>query len=297
MVSVLLIAAVILLYTMQNLFCRIYTGYYPGEKRNASPVYTVVSGLSVALVTFCFAGFSFSAKPLTLLLALLNAAALVGYNAFIIKASQTGSYSILMVFAIAGGIAIPAVVARFAFGDPLSVLKVISLLGIFVSVYMVSYKKEEKTEEKKKTRALFLIVCTALGICNGAYGALLDVQQRLTGESEKEEMVIITFLLGAIVSAIMLFVAEKKNTLKAFVQNKKSTVFLILCAVVSALAINVMVYILKLVDVTVLYTFDNSGVMVLSVLASWLLFKEKLLPINIIGCVTMCAALVGVAIF
>ena len=37
--------------------------------------------------------------------------------------------------------------------------------------------------------------------------------------------------------------------------------------------------------------------MVLSVLASWLIFKEKLLPINIIGCVTMCLALVGVAVF
>ena len=297
MVSVLLVSAMILLYTLQNLFCRIYTGHYPGQERNASPVYTVVSGLTVVLITFAFAGFSFSAKPLTLLFALLNAAALVGYNTFIIKASQLGSYSILMVFSIAGGIALPALVARIAFGDPLSLLKILALLVIFASVYMVSYKKEEKTEESGKARVRFLLICTGLAVCNGAYGALLDVQQRITGESEKEEMVIVTFLLAAVSSAVILALTEKKGTLKAFAQNKRSAFFLVTCSVICALAINVMVYVLKLVDVTVLYTFDNSGVMVLSVLASWLIFKEKLLPINIIGCVTMCLALVGVAVF
>ena len=296
MINVLLVSAVILLYTMQNLFCRIYTGYYPGQKHNASPVYTVISGLTVAVVTFFFAGCSFSASPLTVLFAVLNAAALVGYNAFIVKASQTGSYSILMVFAIAGGISIPALVARIGFGDPLSVLKALSLVGIFVSVYMVSYKKEEDSEEKRKNRAVFLLVCTGLAICNGAYGTLLDVQQRITGESEKEEMVIMTFLIGAVVAAVQLILSERKNSFSAFKQSKRSVVFLVLCAVISALAINLMVYIIRLVDVTVLYTFDNSGVMVLSVLASWVLFKEKLLPINIIGCLMMCAALVGVAL-
>ena len=297
MLEVALIGLVILLYTLQNLFCRIYTGCYPGEKHNASPVFTVISGLTVALVTFAFAGFSFSAKPLTLALAGLNAVALLGYNFFIVKASQTGSYSILMVFSIAGGIAIPAIVARLAFNDPLSWLKALSLVVIFVSVYMVSYKKEEQTEEKKKTRMIFLLVCTGLAICNGAYGALLDVQQRLTGTAEKEEMVFITFLLAAVVSATVLINTNAKAPIAAFRQTKRSLIFLIACSLICALAINVMVYILKLVDVTVLYTFDNSGVMVLSVLASWALFKEKLLPINIIGCITMCAALVGVALF
>lgn len=296
MLEATLIAFVILLYTLQNLFCRIYTGCYPGEKRNASPVYTVVCGLTVAVVTFMFAGLSFSASPLTVLFAVLNAAALVGYNAFIVKASQTGSYSILMVFAIAGGISIPALVAKFAFGDPLSVLKALCILGIFASVYMVSFKKEEAGEEKKKQRMLFLLVCTALAICNGAYGTLLDIQQRITGEPEKEEMVIMTFLIGAVVAAVQLVFSERKKSAEAFRQSKSSAVLLALCAIVSALAINLMVYIIPLVDVTVLYTFDNSGVMVLSVLASWALFKEKLLPINVIGCVTMCAALIGVAL-
>ena len=292
-----MVSAMILLYTMQSFFCRIYTDNYPGEKHNASPVYTVVSGLSVAIITFAFTGFSFSAKPITLLLGVLNAVALFGYNYFIIKASQRGSYSVMMVFLIAGGIVLPALVANIAFGDKISLLKALSIIVIFASVYLISYKKEEQSEEKKKARMLFLLICFALAICNGAYGAFLDVQQRLTGVGEKEEMVIVTFLLAALSSTITLFVANKKETPKAFVQSKRSLVFLIACSIVCALAINVMVYVLKLVEVTVLYTFDNAGVMLLSVIASRVFFKEKLTPINIIGCVTMCLALVGVAVF
>lgn len=297
MLEISLVSAMILLYTLQSLFCRMYTEGYPGEESNASSVFTVVSGLTVALITFGFAGFSFSAKPLTLLFAVLNAVALFGYNYFIIKASQCGSYSVMMVFLIAGGIVIPAIVAKIAFGDEISLLKILAMLVVFVSVYLVSYKKEEKTEEKRKARVLFLLICTGLAVCNGAYGTFIDVQQRITGVAEKEEMVILTFLFAALSSLVTLAVSEKKKTLAAFRQSKKSLLFLIACSIVCALAINVFVYVLKLVDLTVLYTFDNAGVMLLSVIASCVFFKEKLTTVNVIGCVTMCLALVGVAVF
>ena len=68
------------------------------------------------------------------------------------------------------------------------------------------------------------------------------------------------------------------------------------CAVVSALAVNVLVFVLPHVNLTVLYTFDNSGVMLLSVFASWLFLGEKLSLLNIAGCITMCAGLVAVTL-
>ena len=45
------------------------------------------------------------------------------------------------------------------------------------------------------------------------------------------------------------------------------------------------------------YTFDNAGVMVASVLASVIFLKEKLSLKNIIGCVIMCTALICFAVF
>ena len=57
-----------------------------------------------------------------------------------------------------------------------------------------------------------------------------------------------------------------------------------------------MVYTIGFVDTTILYTFDNSCVFLLSVLFSCFVFKEKLTRMNVIGCVTLCAALICISL-
>ena len=290
----LFIIAVVLLFTAQSLFCRMYTNHYPGKPQMASPVFTVISGFLIAAITFGFAGFSFSAQNTTLLLAICNALVLFGYNFFIVRASQLGSYAIMMVFSVAGGIVLPAIFAALAFKDEITVPQILSMIAIFAAVYMVSYKKkEEQTGERSK----FLLVCAGLGICNGAYGVLLDIQGRLTGANEKEEMLMLTFLGAALISVFPILFSEKRKTLSVFRQTRASLLFLIICAIAAAGAANLLVFILQLVSPTLLYTFDNAGPLLLSVLASCLLFKEKLTPLNAIGCAVMCAGLVCLSLF
>ena len=289
-----LIALVIILYTAQSLFTRMYTDYYPGDKSLTTPVFAVVCGVIVTVVSFIFSGFSFSCGWLTVLLGLINAAILYGYDAFIIKASITGPYSILMTFSLTGGIVVPAIVSWIFFGVPFSWVQLISILIIFGSVIMISQKEEseENKEEFKKHRKFFLIICTCLGLANGFYGVLLNTQQELTGVGEKEEMVAVTFVGAALISLVQLIVKEKKNTLKAFRQTKKSLIFLLLTALVSALAINALVIALDGIDTTLVYTFDNAGVLLLSAIASAVFFKEKLSKLNVIGCIIMSIGLI-----
>ena len=66
-----------------------------------------------------------------------------------------------------------------------------------------------------------------------------------------------------------------------------SLTFLLLTALISALAINVLVIALDGTDTTLVYTFDNAGVLLLSAVASAIFFKEKLSKLNIVGCVVM----------
>lgn len=293
MTSAILISCMIVLYTLQSLLCKQYSVHYPGREDNASPVFTVVSGLTVFALSLVLMGFRFEASLLTVILSLINAVALIGYNACIIKASQTGSYSILMTFAIAGSISIPTVVSVVAFDAPMSALKSVGVVGVLASVYMVSHRKEQNTKMSK----WFIPICLLLALCNGAYGTLLDVQQRLTGTDQKEEMVAITYGVAALGSALMMLIQNKKGTFSMFRQNKKSLIYLITCSLSVAGAIHLLVYILPLINVTVLYTIDNSSVLLISVLLSCILYKEKLSVLNIIGCVVMCASLVTVAIF
>ena len=292
-----LIAGLVLIYTMQSLLTRYYSASYPGREDLSSPVFTIVSGLLVTAVTFAFTGFHFEASPVTLILGVCNALAVVLYNTSLIRASATGPYSITMVFLIAGGIIIPAIVAAF-FGDDLNVVKVVAILAVLGSVYLIA-RKEGEVYQNKKT---FFFSCIGLAIGNGLYGTFLDVQQRLTLPAgaeispEKEEMIIVTYLLGALISVAMLLIREKKDFLAAMKQTKKSLVFLIGASVVVACAINLFVYVLALVDTTILYTLDNALVFLLSVIFSCLFMGEKLSKMNLIGCITMCAALVCISL-
>lgn len=291
--SALLIVLLILLYTLQSFFCKIYTGSYPGCEDLASPVFTAVSGFTIALISLGFAGFRFDAQWQTLLLGVVNALALFCYNRSLISASQNGPYSVLMVFMIAGGILIPTFAASVFFDDQPSAIKYICIAVVLLSVYLISRKESDSYRDKKR----FFVSAILLGVSNGVYGTLLDAQQRLTGDAEKEELLCVTYALACLISFGQLLLKERRNFPAAMRQTRRSALFLICGSVVTALAANLMVYILQLINVTVLYTLDNSCVFLISVLFSCIFFKEKLTKLNLFGCATMCAALVCITEF
>ena len=297
-IGMMLIAGLVLIYTMQSLLTRYYSASYPGREELSSPVFTIVSGLLVTAVTFAFAGFRFEASLVTVILGVCNALAIVLYNTSLIRASATGPYSITMVSMIAGGIIIPAIVTAF-FGDDLNIVKILSIIVVLASVYLIA-KKEGEAYTNKKT---FFLSCIGLAVGNGVYGTLLDVQQRLTLPEgmeispEKEEMVIVTYVVGVLISIVLLVSSEKKNFFRAMKQSKKSLFFLLAAGAVVACAINLFVYVLALVDTTILYTLDNSLVFLLSVAFSCLFMGEKLSRSNVIGCITLCAALVSMSLW
>ena len=282
-----LLLFMIFLYTAQSLLVRQYSAYYPGPDDMASPVFNIISGAVVVLSSLVMCGFRFEASWQTLLLGASNGLAFVLYSLCIIKASQTGPYSVLMISQIAGGILLPTFVGTVVFEDGFTLVKAICILVILVSVYFVSSKKEDTARKKG-----FWLACAGLALGNGLYGTFLDVQQRLTSVNEKEEMVAITFFVALAVSAVMLLIKQKKNFLPVMKQSKKSLVYLLFCAVVMSAAIHTMTKMISMMDLTLLFTFDNSGVFLISVGASCVFFKEKLSVKNVIGCITMSIALV-----
>ncbi len=312
-----LLAFLIALYTMQSLFTKLYTDKYPGDKNDASNVLTVVSGLSVAIITLVFfSRFEFTFNIWCILIGLFNAVALYLYNWSIVKASQTGPYSILMMFSLSGGIIMPIIVALIMGWDSWStvgatVINIVSIITIIISVYLVSSKeevKDESVDEKEKVvgkkiggvSLVFILSCFILAISNGIYGVFLTLQQRSAlagGEANRDEMIISTFLFAGVISFIVGIVKKKGKFLPAFRQNKWSAIWLIATSLVFALAINLIVIIIPLIPTTILYTIDNSSVLIMSVLISCIFFREKLSVKNIIGIVFMVIALVSMNVF
>ena len=263
MLTACLILAMIVMYTAQSLFCKLYSARYPGERSISSTVFSVVVGMIIALSGFVACGFHFSPAPLTWLYGILNAAVIIGYNFCMVGASTKGPYSVQMVCMLSGGILLPAFISLF-FGDRLSWVQWVAVAVILVANGMVNYKKDD---QKVQGRSFYLL-CIGLFVFNGCYGALLDVQQRITGAEDREEMIILTYLLSALASAVFLACKRRKQFLKDFRQTKQSLTFLLICALASTLAIHLLVYIIPLINITVLYTFDNAGVLLLSVACS-----------------------------
>ena len=294
---ILFIAAMVALYVFQNFFCKLFSFSYPGSSSHTTSVLTVVTGIIVAIVSFFFSGMTFKAQALTIILGILNAFVFYSYNFFFLKCSTNGPYSVLMVFAIFGGIVFPSAAKWIGFGEAMTGPAICFLALVMIAVYLMSNKPNDAAATaSNKITAKFIGFCFCLGLSNGLYNIILILQQELTGEAEKEELVMITFLGASVISLVSLILG-KANLKKAMVQTKKSALHLVLYALSSALAINSLVIILLLdINVGVLYTVQNAGIMLLSVLLSMICFKEKLSKVNAIGCIVMTIGLVGITI-
>ncbi len=268
--DVLLIAAIILLYSFQTLFCTMYTERYPGRKELASPVFCILESVCIAVFTLCWIGFDFQAAPLTLLFGVLNAAVLFGYNTSLIKAGATGSYAFMNVMMLFGGILVPLVYSVAFLGNAMTVYQWIAIPLMLVSFVLMNLKEMRL----KGSKPVFYLYCAVLFLTNGLYGTLLKMQS-IYHEDQKNAMVILTFAIMGVIAFVQLAMREKKHTFAAFRMNKKALWPLILCLASAALAINMLVLVIPMIDEKTLYTVENGGVLVVSALYSFFIFKEK----------------------
>lgn len=295
--SNLLVGALVLLYSFQSAFCNLYAKNYPGKKEYSSPVFSVFYGIITAAVTLAFSGFVFAPSKETVILGAVNAAVLVAYNTLLIKASALGPFSVIMIMNLSGGILIPMLWSVLYDGDKLSVFQYIAIAVMLVSfVFLNLGDKDDKEKQKGKVSAKFLVSCILLGVSNGVYGTLLSAQKKLLGGEESGEMIVITFAVSSLLALLLLAAGAKKDAIPAFRQNTKSTLSLCAASVAAAAAVNVLMHCLSLVNVAVLYSLDNGGVLLVSVLWSALVLKEKLSRNKLFGLVLAFAAIVALSV-
>jgi len=290
-VSTLLIAGVVLLYSFQTLFCVKYTKNYAGREDLASPVFSILEGISIVFVTLCFTGFKFAPSGITWLIGIANVVAIYGYNASMIKAGAKGSYAFLNVCMLFGGILIPLVVNVIFWNGTITLVQIGAVAAMLVSFVLMNIEDIRLSGTPK----IYYLYVFFLFLCNGLYGVFLKLQS-LTIEAESLQMVIICFGGMAVVSFVQLFIKEKKGALAAFKMGKKAVLPLIVCLISAALAINGIMYVMPFVDITMLYTVDNGGVMVLSAIYSFAFFHEKLTPCKVVGLICAIGSIFALSI-
>lgn len=286
--SFLLLFVIILLYSLQTLFCTLYTKNYTGKDALASPVFSVWQGLAIALITLAFLGFRFAPEPLTLLFGALNALALFGYNTSLIKAGAAGSYAFMCIVYLFGGLSVPLLFNAFVLRNPVTPLQWVAFGGMLAAFVLMNIEDVKLGG----TKPVYYVFCAILFVCNGLYATFLKMQETYVGDdSQSRQMVILTFGLMAVVAFAALAAKEKRGVFRALRVNKEALPGLAGCVVVAAAAVNLLVYLLPLIDLAVLYPVEDGGVLVVSTLFSVIFFKEKLTVLKVIG---IAAALAGI---
>ncbi len=289
--SSLLILLIVILYSLQTLFCKVYSDKFEGRKELATPVFCILESIAIVVISLAFNGFKFNISVPTLIIGTINAAALFGYNTSLIAAGSRGSYAFLNVAMLFGGIIVPMIYSTaFLHDKQLNAVKYIAIVAMLISFVLINFDGLKPG----KVPASFYIFCLLLFICNGVYGTLIKIQEQVN-PSQSKEMIIITYALMGAIALIQLSVKEKRDTLKAFRINKQALVFLILCIIIAGLAINALVMIIPLVNIAIFYTVENGGVLLIAAIYSIIFFKEKPSAAKIVGILLAIASITALS--
>lgn len=193
-----------------------------------------------------------------------------------------------MICTLFGAIVVPMVYGALWLGESFTWVQLLAIGMMLASFVMMNWKGLSLKGNSRK----FLLWCAALFLSNGFYAVLLNVQQKTMAGAERNEMVILTYLGMAVLYTVFQLLRDRQALFTGFRMPLKPLIFLLLCCVCATLASHLVLYVLSLVDATILYTIDNGGVLVLSVIYSCVLFHEKLSRLQLGGIVLSAISIV-----
>ena len=239
-----------------------------------SVFYAAFVGFSTLAVNL----FAYAPSGITLLLGLINAMVLLTYNIAMVRCSSLGSYAFMMVCSLSGGILVPMLYDALYLGYVFSPLQLTAIALILIAFVLMNL---EGFAEKKNMR--YLIWCAILFAANGLYGVLMNLQQMLMNFTLRNEMIVTTFLGMALMTSAFQLLVARKGFLRGFQMSRQAALYLLLSALSATLAVNLLMILMKSVNITLLSVMDNGGVLVLSALYAFTLFKEKPKPSGMLG--------------
>lgn len=276
----LLMILCIIAYTFQSFFGKLFSLSYPGKPLAATPVFSTLYGLIVGFSTLIFAAqFQFSASFTTWIFGIINAFILFLYNLSLVNASRTGPYTLQNLMAYSGSVLMSLAFSTLFWGDQLHWYQFLGIIVMIVAFILINLQNSTFVIHKK---SYYLWICL-LFLSNGTYGILMDAQQRVMQQTQRNEMIIITFLCSAVISLIYLLATQKNNSLPAFRMGKKSFVFTVISSVSAALAVYMMMVLLSNITASILLTIQNGCILALSILLGHLILHEQLTKRMVLG--------------
>lgn len=299
---VLVMLIMITISTCQSLACNQYGKYYRGDPLKKPYVFSVLYGGVCIIFTFiftaCTGGIPLTISLPTVVLGLVNGIVLTIYNHFFLKASATGPYSIVIIFMLSGGLAIPILWSVIIDGNVLNIMQWIAFVLTLISVFILNIPRKGE-----QVSVRFLVYCTLLGIANGIYGILINSQQAMSDNMENAAMIMLTFGTCAVLSFFIMILPVKGKSVPShdakqclFIFCRRSFVWGLASALCASISVNILMWILSKINVAVVYAFVNGGVLLVSSLISLIFLGEKRTFTKVVGIILSAVAIVMLSI-
>ena len=257
------------------------------NKSNGSAVSTWLLSSVSALVSFIVLliifGFK-SASTFTIIIGLIYGVSYATQLICDIKALRTGPMSFINLF-VSFSMVLPAISGALFFGEKMELAHFIGIALVLIS-FVLFVKKDTKNKKYNKSWLVYSAICF---VCNGA----VSILQKVHGNSEysaqiNEFLIIAFFAIFLIMTAFAVF--SKKNDLKNLFERKENgkinfslIVLMVVIGICTAVMHRMNTYLASVIDSAVFFPVVNGGNALLVIVASIVVFKEKLSIRQLIG--------------
>lgn len=271
-VVILLVLCAITCSTVQCFFNKLYSGAYQVECGDSSAVFSTLYGLIVGLIVLCVNRFTFSASAVTWTLGLLAGVSIFFFNLASINAAKRGPFAFQSIMMLFGSVLMALLASVFYWGETMRGTQLAGI-GVMLAAFVALNSKGLNPRGARKG---YMGWVAALFLSNGAYGVLMDAQQRLCHQAESNEMIIVCFLSASLISLLCLLLGKRREFFSGFRMGAKAARFMLISSTAAAGAVYLKMVLLGMISVSILYTVQNGGIMVSLAVLSTLVLKEKL---------------------
>ena len=247
-------------------------------------LFNSVLSLSCALSLLAISGIP-KVSGFTLLLGLIFGVITATQFIASLLAYESGPFSYTAVITSLSTI-IPALSGYFIWGETIFPIQ---LVGIGLMLLCFAFSVDFSKSEKKASRSWFLYVF-AVFITTGFIGVMQKWHQSSNYKDELDGFLIIAFFTAFLISSIGFFITaypkrKEEKSKRALVEflTPLTVILMIFCGIFAAANNKMNLYLSGVMDSAIFFPVVNGGGMILSTVASVLIFKEKLGLQKLIG--------------
>jgi len=256
-----------------SIFKKLYTNR--DSRLSGSFAYTAVGCLVAAAVLFAWGGFG-KASLFTVLLGVLFGAVTALQGVTNMAALQVGPLSYTTVI-ISFSTLISALSGVLFFGESIWLWQIIGMALMLASFALANSGENGG----KRANLRWLLLCVVAFLATGAIGVMQKIHQSSAFKEELNAFLVIAFGVSASLSGVVALLLRKKESGSEENRNDRGGMMLLfLLMLVSGVCVaannKLNLYLSGVIDSVIFFPVVNGGGLVLTTLASLIIFKERL---------------------